>query len=343
MKVLIMAGGRGARFWPRSQPQFPKQCIRWDGTDSLLIQAIARANKVAELKDIYIITGPKMRSAIESECAGTGINHSQIIIEPSARNTAPCIALALGIIGSDPSMVLIMPADHLVQRPADWVKCVEAAQAESSKRGSPILFGINPTHPHTGFGYIEATHSLVPNQTSTVERFREKPNLQQATEFIEKGQFLWNAGMILAPVGQLELAFERHLPKCHRYLQSVREGAPQEGLWYETEEISLDFGILEHMKGLMVIALDAGWSDLGAWDSAHLVLPKTEYGHGRAPFVSAVQSKDCIVLSEQMEIALVGVNNLVVVQHGNQLLVMSTESAQDIRSAVKHIETNRQS
>ncbi|MGC6507049.1 MAG: mannose-1-phosphate guanylyltransferase [Myxococcota bacterium] len=338
MKVLIMAGGRGARFWPLSQPEFPKQCIRWNDSETLLHQAIHRANKLAKLEDIFIITGPKMRSAIEDSLVGTGINHSQIIVEPTARNTAPCIALALGIIGSEPSSILIMPADHLIQDSDEWVRCVRSAQSECLNRAQPVLFGINPTIPHTGYGYIEATTPLIANQLSPVVRFREKPSHIQANAFLKKGHFLWNAGMILTQLEQLELAFKKYLPQCHRYLQSLRDGSPIDGLWFETEEISLDYGILEHMSDLMVIAMDVGWSDVGSWDSAHLVLPKTEYGHGKAPFVSSVQSTNCVVMSEQMEIALVGVNNLVVVQNGNQLLVMNKDSAQSVRTAVTEIE-----
>ena len=333
-----MAGGRGARFWPLSQPHCPKQCIPWGDRPSLLVQAIERALKLVGPDDITILTGPAMRLAVIKDVEQAGLSAAHVQIEPSPRNTAPCVALALGILPSEPDSVLIMPADHLIQDESAWLECVQKAHQEQAKRGAPVLFGINPTRPHTGFGYIQSRTVLSANELEGVERFREKPSLELAEYFLSQGNYLWNAGMILAPIGQLELAYERFLPKSYRYIQSVREGAPLDVLWFETEEISLDFGILERMTGLMVIAMDAGWSDLGAWDSAHLVLPPQEYGHGIAPQVAAVNSSECIVMSESMDVALVGVTNIAVVQHGRQLLVLNRDAAQDIRAAVTAIE-----
>jgi mannose-1-phosphate guanylyltransferase/mannose-6-phosphate isomerase len=340
MKVLIMAGGRGVRFWPLSQPDFPKQCIQWAGKDSLLTQSILRALKLTSPDNVFVITGPKMLDAVLADAGNTPLPKSNIITEPSPRNTAPCIALALGQIFKVPSKesILIMPADHLIQKEEDWLLTILSGLSSLSSSAGVILFGLVPDRPHTGYGYIEAVEKIRPKQMATVEQFIEKPDLKTANLMFGQSQYLWNAGMILCGANQLEEAYSLHLPHSYHLINRLRSNEPITEHWHSTETISLDYGILERMESLSVIAMEVGWSDVGSWDSAQLVLPKTEYGHGTSKKTVSINSNNCIVYAPEMSIALIGVQDIAVVKHHDQILVLNLSDAQAVRRAVDELE-----
>lgn len=340
MKVLIMAGGRGVRFWPLSQPDFPKQCIQWAGKDSLLTQSISRALKLTSPDNVFVITGPKMLNAVIADAGDSPLPKSNIITEPSPRNTAPCIALALGQIFKEQSKeaILIMPADHLIQKEEDWLLTVLSGLSSLSTSAGVILFGLVPDRPHTGYGYIEAVNQIKPKQMANVERFIEKPDLKTAKKMFGQSQYLWNAGMILCGANKLEEAYSSYLPHSHHLINHLRSNEPIAEHWLSTETISLDYGILERMESLSVIAMEVGWSDVGSWDSAQLVLPDTQYGHGSSKNAVSINSNNCIVYAPEMSVALIGVQDIAVVKHKDQLLVLNLSDAQSVRVAVDELE-----
>lgn len=345
--ALILAGGRGTRFWPRSRTETPKQLLSFLGEQSLLQQTVERLRPVIPPERVWILTNSYLRNAIRRQLPEVPLR--QIIAEPAQRNTAPCLALAARVIAqADPNAVLgVFPADHYITKPARFRQFVKAAvrAADSDKL---VTLGIEPRWPETGYGYLELPqHAKGSLDPIPVKRFHEKPNLATARKFLKTGRFFWNAGMFFWRAETFLAALREFLPLTTGLL----DGLPVYGsrtfnsrlneVYPGTENISVDFAVMEPAsKRGQVLSIptgDIGWNDLGSWNAVYALSPDAAL---RTPTL-AHNSQGCLVDAPGKLVALVGVKDLVVVDTADALLVASRDQAQDVGQIVKILEQQK--
>lgn len=348
--ALILAGGRGTRFWPRSRTQTPKQLLNFLGEQSLLQQTVERLRPVIPPERIWILTNGYLRKAIGKQLPE--VPARQIIAEPAQRNTAPCLALAARVIAeTDPNAVLgVFPADHYITKPARFRQFVRAAlrAAQSDKL---VTLGIEPRWPETGYGYLELppeakAGSLAP---LPVKQFHEKPDLATAQRFLAAGAFFWNAGMFFWRAETFLTAMSEFLPRTAGLLDQLPPYSNRtftkrlEAIYPEAENISVDFAVMEPAsKRGQVISIptdDIGWNDLGSWNAVYALNPQQAL---RTPTLTH-EAQRCLVDAPGKLVALVGVQDLVVVDTPDALLIASRERAQDVGQIVKQLEKLKRS
>lgn len=341
--IVIMAGGRGTRFWPLSRRHRPKQVLALAGADSLIRQTVDRLLPLAPPERILVVTGPDMVDAVRAELPD--LPEANLLVEPSGRNTAPCIGWASVEIarraGPD-ACIAVLPSDHVVAHPELLRAALSAAAQAAGETGSIVTLGIRPAWAETGFGYLELGAPAGQWQGQELRRvacFREKPDGKTAAEWVADGQHLWNAGMFVFVASDMRAAFRAHLPASAQVLDAL-DAAPERlaELWTHLDATSIDYGIMERRDDLLTVPCDPGWSDVGAWPAAAALLPAVPGGTGRAEQVIAVESRDNVVHAPERLVALVGVHDLVVVDTGDALLVMDQSRAQELRQVMAQLE-----
>jgi mannose-1-phosphate guanylyltransferase len=342
--VVVMAGGHGSRFWPLSRSSLPKQFLPLGGTGESLIQATARRMvPVVGESNIKVIANASFGPLIHQH-----VPYATHVIEPEGRNTAACIGLAalfalLDSKGGDPVLVML-PADHSVSDEAKLQDAIRQAVDVAKASDVLVTIAIPPTHPHTGYGYIKRGSHLS-KRTYKVDRFYEKPSLERAKKYLEQGGYGWNSGMFVWRAKIILEAFKAHLPAMHAGLMAIAtemQGGnnPEKiaSVFSQFESISIDFGILEHAKNCVVIDAEPfGWSDVGSWDQWAEKFTSDELGnlvHGDAV---VIDSSRCVVRSQDRLIAVVGLQDVIVIDSGDALLVVSREHVQDVRKVVSEL------
>jgi len=349
--VVIMAGGVGSRFWPMSRTPHPKQFIDILGTGkSLLQQTYERAQNVCPTKNIFIVTNGQYKELVQEQLEG--IEVSQILLEPSRRNTAPCVAYAafrIKAINPDACMV-VAPSDHLILKDQEFTNLIHKALAEVEQKESLITLGITPTRPDTGYGYIQFEETRGDNGIHKVKSFTEKPDLDMAKELVASGEFLWNAGIFIWSVQGILKAFEQHMPEMFQLFEEGQDAfnTQNEHKFIETayaqcKSISIDYGVMEKAKNVFTIAADIGWSDLGTWGSLYSYSDKDEEGHviqGRN--VLTYDSKNCIVnVPKNKLVVLQGMEDMIVVESDDILLICKQEDEQQIKRIVNDVKATK--
>ena len=340
--AIILAGGRGVRFWPRSRSRRPKQLLAPLGGDTLLRRTFDRVRKLVPPERVWILTSQELVPAIRSELGE--LPPARIVAEPARRNTAPAIGLAAALLfRKDPDAAMgVFPADHHYEDDSAYLAlAARALDAASSDR--LIVLGIKPRWPETGYGYIEFPRGTKPGTTALqpVVRFREKPDMPTARAFLSAGRFYWNSGQFFWKASALLEEMRRFLPETWSVLDWIASGASA-GLRRRLSEkygacdcISIDHAILERSKRISGFAApDIGWTDLGSWAALHALLPKDRQGncsHGEATFV---RSKGNLVDAPRKHVALLGVDDLVIVDTSDALLVCRRSEAQEVGSVV---------
>jgi mannose-1-phosphate guanylyltransferase len=349
---LILAGGRGTRFWPRSRTRTPKQLLRFLGEQSLLQETVERLRPVIPPGRIWILTNDHLRKPIQAQLPG--VPARQILAEPAQRNTAPCLGLAASIIhAQDPEAVLgVFPADHHIARPAAFRKLLRPAFA-AAENGRLATIGIQPRWPETGYGYLEFAEdfSSTSKEALPVLRFREKPDAKTARKFLAAGRFYWNAGMFFWRAEVFLESLRRYQPQTAALLASLppfgdRKFTTRLKVTYPLcENISVDYAVMEKasLSGQVygVPAGEIGWSDLGSWNAVHELLPQDADGNSARTEILALASRGCHVDASGKLVALVGVQDLVVVDTKDALLVAHRNSAQAVGDLVKQLEKNQ--
>ncbi len=340
---VIMAGGRGTRFWPLSRRHRPKQVLPLAGEQSLLRQTVARLLPMVPAERILVVTGPDMEAAVRAEL--DQLPAANVLVEPSGRNTAPCIGWAAVEIqrrAGPQARVAVLPSDQVIERPDELRAALELALRVAGSTDSIVTLGIRPSRPETGFGYLELGEEVDRQgdlRVRRVVRFHEKPDLERARRWSQGGQHLWNAGMFAFTVGTMRAAFAQHLPRSAAALDLLLaspERLPE--LWTELEATSIDYGIMERASSTLTVPCDPGWSDVGAWPAVGELLPELPGGRGRAGRCVAVQSAGNTVLVPDKLVALVGVQDLVVVDTADALLVMDLAHAQELRQVLAELD-----
>ena len=345
--VVVMAGGTGTRFWPRSRRRQPKQLLPIASRRSMLQETVARARSIASLARTLVVTTQALVPEVRRQLPA--LPRANVIGEPVGRNTAACIALAaLRVQRSDPEAVMVvLPADHLVTGlPAFRRACNVAVRLAA--REHLVTVGIVPTHPETGYGYIEwgAVLAGSSGQAARAASFREKPDRRRAQRFVASGRYLWNSGIFAWRARRVLEEIDRHVPglgKALRRLQPAvgtrREGAVLRRAYAELPSISIDYGVLERATSVAVVRGRFGWSDLGSWAAMEPLWRddgrRQNAVQGR---VVAVGARGCVVSTPTRTVALCGVDDLVVVDAPDAVLVCRKDRAQDVRLIVQELE-----
>lgn len=342
---LILAGGRGTRFWPRSRKRSAKQVLNVVGERSLIQATVERLAPIVPRERIWVLTNDHLRDIIVEQLPG--VPKGQILAEPTQRNTAPAIGLAAQILHSlDPKAVMgVFPSDHVIARPPAYRKVVRAA-FQGAAGGRLMVVGIQPRWAETGYGYIE-----FPRQAAgatgplPVRRFHEKPALAKARRYVKAGNFYWNSGMFFWPAALLLDELRRHLPRTATVLASLppfgsrRFAAALENAFPLCDNISIDFAVMEKAAQVHGIAAgDFGWNDVGSWNAVYELLTRDANGNAIELESLALDAHDNFVDARGKFVALVGVRDLIVVDTPDALLVAARHCAQQVGDVVKALE-----
>ncbi len=332
--AVVLAGGRGTRFWPLSRRALPKQCLSLDGGPTLLQRTVSRTG--LPIERTLVVTGPDMVDAVRAQLPGVGL-----LVEPSPRNTAAPIAwAALEVERRGGSGCLVLPSDHVItDEPAFRTALGLAAQV--AQGGALVTLGVRPSRPETGFGWIEAGPGDGSGADLPVVRFVEKPSLEEAQRLYAGGRHLWNAGMFVWSTDTLLDAVQAFLPGTAAMIAGLRRGGTIADVWGLSEATSIDYGVMERASGIRVLPVDFGWSDVGSWPALLEVLPPGEGGAAIADVVIALRASGNVVHAAGKLVALLGVDNLIVVDTPDALLVAPVEEAQNVRLLLEEVERRK--
>jgi len=346
---LILAGGRGTRFWPRSRRAYSKQVLRFGGDRSLIQQTVDRLSPVLPPERIWILTNDHLRAEIVKQLPE--VPKSQILAEPAQRNTAPAIGLAAHILQSiDPNAVMgVFPSDHMISKPAKYLSFVRPA-FKAASAGKIVVLGIQPRWPETGYGYIEFPKGLKPGGTQPlpVRQFREKPDLKTATRYMRSGNFYWNAGMFFWKTSVLLDALRQFQPKTATLLASLpaisnrQFSSKLKYVFPNCENVSIDYAVLEKAPNVVGFATsDFGWSDVGSWNALYELLPRDANENVFRGEALAHSSTGNYADAEGKLVALLGVKDLIIVDTPDALLIADRSRAQEVGDLVKKLEQHR--
>ncbi len=340
---LILAGGRGTRFWPRSRRSHAKQVLRFFGERSLIQQTVDRLRPVLLPERLWILTNDHLRAEIVRQLPE--VPKRQILAEPAQRNTAPAIGLAAHILQSiDQDAVMgVFPADQLIERPRQYLRLLKPAFRAASA-GKIVVLGIQPRWPETGYGYIEFPEG-VKAEPADVLSFREKPDAATAARFLAAGNFYWNAGMFFWRTSVLLEALRSFLPKTATLLASLpafgnrRFAARLRETFPLCENISIDYAVLERASNVVgLAAADIGWNDVGSWNAVYELQKRDAHGNACNADALVESSSGNYVDAEKKLVALLGVKDLIIVDTPDALLVADRGRAQEVGELVKRLE-----
>lgn len=340
---VILSGGVGARLWPVSRELHPKPFMRLSDGESLLQKAFSRAAILPGVVDVLTVTNRELYFKTEDEyrAVNTTAVPTSFILEPFGRNTAPAIALAALVVAEthgDEAILLILPADHLISNRQAFTEAVAKA-AQLANDGYLVTFGIQPSAPETGYGYIES-------EGHTVKRFVEKPTLEKAKDYLASGRYLWNAGMFCFRAGVLLTEMEAHSPdvlaaarKCLAASDRARKShsiqIELEGNHFkQAPDISIDYALMERSSKVAVVACDIGWSDIGSWSAISDLVEVDEHGNGIVGEVLLHDTGNCYIQSHERVVSVIGVKDLIVIDTPDALLVVDRSRVQDVKQIV---------
>ncbi|MCA3963748.1 mannose-1-phosphate guanylyltransferase/mannose-6-phosphate isomerase [Vibrio vulnificus] len=348
---VIMAGGSGSRLWPMSRTHYPKQFLSLTSNQSMLQDTLSRLEGLNHLP-VSLICNEEHRFLVAEQLRTNSCEHSGIILEPFGRNTAPAIALAALHAtedGSDPTL-LVLAADHLIEDNVVFRKTVEAATPLANS-GKLVTFGILPTKPETGYGYIRTGTKLNQHDAYSVDAFVEKPNLSVAKQYLNDGGYYWNSGMFMFKASRYLEELERFRPDILNAVQSAYSGAHNdldfirlnEDAFKNCPDESIDYAVMEKTDDAIVCPLDAGWSDVGSWSSLWEVSDQDECMNVVRGDVLIENSERCYINSTNRLVATVGVEDLVIVDTKDAVLVAHRDKVQDVKNIVSSLKADKRS
>ncbi len=353
MYAVIMAGGRGARFWPRSREKKPKHLLNIIGTRTMIQEAVNRIKPLITPQNILIVTGKKHARELIKQLPE--VPTKNIIIEPEGKNTAACIGLAAlhikKITGDD--IMLVLPSDHAIGNPDKYRAVIAAAAQTAAQNNALVTIGIKPASPHTGFGYIEQGEFC--GQVSGEEVFRvlsirEKPDFPQAQTFVQSGKFYWNSGMFIWKASTILKEIAHWLPdlnkgliKIEAALGSDKEAATIRGAYKRLSSISIDYGVMEKANNTFMLKGDFGWSDVGSWDAVYEISTKDDKGNAVTTGSRVIfeDTENSLVYSPQKLVAVVGAKDLIIVETKDALLICKKGASQDVKKIVETLEATK--
>lgn len=353
MHAVIMAGGRGARFWPRSREKKPKHLLDIISGRTIIQETVDRIKPLIPPENILVVTGRKHAGALINQLPE--VPSSNIIVEPQGKNTAACIGLAaLHISKTSPEDVMVvLPSDHAITDSERYLAVIKAAARCASQQNALITIGIKPSSVQTGFGYIEKGQSFQRMEGEDVFRVksvREKPDFQKAQAFVQNGGFYWNSGMFIWKTSVILNELSRWLPDLYAGLMRIKEAfdSPEEALivprvYKKLASISIDYGVMEKADSVFMLEGDFGWSDVGSWDTLWEISPKDIKGNAALKGSRTIleDSENTLVYAPQKLIALLGIKDLIVVDTKDALLLCRKDRSQDVKKIVEQLEAGK--
>ncbi|MFA6449813.1 MAG: mannose-1-phosphate guanylyltransferase [bacterium] len=345
--AVIMAGGRGSRFWPRSRKKRSKQTLNIIGKNTMIQDTVRRALPLIPAEKIFIVTNDLLLGQIREQVPE--IPSDNVIAEPVSRSTAPCIGLAAVMLRKrDPEAVMAcFAADHLVENRDRFIADINFAVKTAVEKDSLVIFGIPPKRPETGFGYIHAGEIVAESDYDPARRvlkFVEKPDMPTAEAFIKDPDYFINSGMFVWKVDTFMREVERYLPDMHAGLERISGalGTPLEikeigENFAAFESISVDHGILEKSERVIMVHAGFGWDDIGSWESLYHVWPKDANGNACVGRKLTIDTKNCLVFSPKKLVAAIGLEDIIIVETDDALLVCKKDRAQNVSGIIEEL------
>lgn len=350
LHAVIMAGGTGTRFWPRSTEAKPKQFLNIFGDRTMLQATVDRISALIPPENVWVITNDRYVDLVQEQLPD--VPAQNIVGEAVAKNTGPCVAAAAALVQEkDPDgTMVVLPADHVITEPDTFLSILETAESKAEDGESLVTIGIKPDHPETGYGYIEFnsddTETHEGREVKKVNQFREKPDIETAQEFLDEGNFLWNSGMFVWQASTILKQFEEHLPSVYSEVEKLRPsigGDTQkeaiDEFYHGCPNISVDYGIMEQAQKVYVVPGSFGWNDVGSWRAVYELRNKDENGNviqtDTAEFADA--QNNLIQSDSGKMIALVGVEDLAVVETETAILVCKLDASQGVKTVVNRL------
>jgi mannose-1-phosphate guanylyltransferase/mannose-6-phosphate isomerase len=346
---VILSGGAGTRLWPLSRELYPKQLLALTGERTMLQQTALRLSGLAAAAPV-VVCNDAHRFLVAEQLRQLRTEPGAVVLEPFGRNTAPAIALAAHAAlkgGAEDPELLVLPADHVIKDVAAFQKAVRVA-LPAVQQGKLVTFGIVPSAPETGYGYIQRGEGCSGDGTSGVyriTRFVEKPSVDRAQQFLQSGDYLWNSGMFMFRAGRYLQELERFAPQIARVCRSAFESAKSDldftridaKIFEQCPSDSIDYAVMEKTSDAVVVPLDAGWSDVGSWSALHEACEADAHGNVSRGDVLAEDSQGCYLYSESRLVAVVGLSNHVVVETKDAVLVAPQNRVQDVKKLVSRL------
>ena len=346
--IVIMAGGKGERFWPKSRINLPKQFLSLtDDGKSMIQHTVERAKSLVDIENVYVVTNEMYKNLVLEHVPD--IPDENIIIEPVAKNTAPCIGLAAMHIAKKDinSKMIILPSDHLIKFNEIFIDTLKTALDVVEKGDNLVTIGITPNYPETGYGYINFTKGESFKDSANVYevlRFVEKPNLEKAKEYLTSGQYLWNSGMFVWKASTILKNFKEYLPEIYEGLQKIGESIGtekyEEVLKKEFSNLpseSIDYGIMEKAKNIYVIPGNFGWDDVGSWLSLERINKTNQDGNVINGNVISIRTKNSIIQGNEKLIATIGLEDIVIVDTDDVTLICHKDNTQEVKEIINNL------
>ncbi len=343
--AVILAGGVGARFWPRSRQHCPKQYLGVFSEQSLIQETVKRIESLVPTERVIIVTRADQVDVLREQLPN--LKPWQILQEPQGKSTAPCLALAAHTLSAqdENACMLVLPSDHLIQDEALFLETVERAVNHCQQTQSLITFGIQPNRPETGYGYILYDAQPVTEGVHQVKQFVEKPDLETARRYVQSERYLWNSGMFVWRTQTLLKEIQTHLPELAVAFESLPQNPEDpeftpalENLYEGLQPLSIDHGIMEKSERVCVIKSYFGWSDVGSWESVYHMTPQNAFGNVLRGEVHTIDTHNSYIYSPHRFTATIGLENLIVVDTPDALLLCDMTRSQEVRNIVKHLE-----
>tara|TARA_R110000782_G_scaffold78293_3_gene155874 strand:- start:61152 stop:62216 length:1065 start_codon:yes stop_codon:yes gene_type:complete len=339
---VILSGGSGTRLWPLSRAAKPKQFLQFTPGGTMLELTLERTPD-GTFADPVIVCNAAHADMVAGQCGG---RDATLILEPAARNTAPAIALAALALPGD-ALMLVSPSDHVIVDVAAFHAAIASA-APLAAQGWLVTFGVNPSGPETGYGYIRRG-AAVAGEICRVERFVEKPDAATAQAYLDEGNYSWNAGIFLFRADAYLEALASHAPEILAAARAamataVRDGAqirPDAQSFAASPSDSIDYAVMEKADKVAVVPVDMGWSDIGSWDALYELLDKDEDGNAHVGDVLALDSKGCLVRSDGPVVTLAGVEDLIVIATSDTVMVLPRGKSQDVKKIVEGLKARK--
>ncbi|MBR6452441.1 MAG: mannose-1-phosphate guanylyltransferase [Lachnospiraceae bacterium] len=343
--ALIMAGGRGERFWPRSRKQLPKQFLSLTDDGKTMIQlTVERILPLVEMEDIYIATNRDYLPLVREQLPKVPVNN--IICEPVGRNTAPCIALGAALISSkyEDAVMMVLPSDHLIRYNGMFQTTLADACEIAEKEDNLVTVGITPDHPETGYGYIQFSGEDPVGRAFRVKHFVEKPTLEKAKEYLAEDDYLWNSGMFVWKISSVMERFRELMPDVYEGVLKIRDaygdGTGEDALnriFPDFPSISIDYGVMERSDHIYTIPGTFGWDDVGSWLAVERIKQSNEAGNIVNGNVITIDTRNCIIQADRKLIATVGLKDLVIVDTEDATLICEKGSCADIKKVLENL------
>lgn len=343
--ALIMAGGRGERFWPKSRKNFPKQFLSLTDDGKTMIQlTVERILPLVKLEDIFIVTNKEYKELVAKQLSG--LPKENILCEPVGRNTAPCIGLGAVHITKkyEDAMMFVLPSDHLIKFNKMFLQTLSDASEVAEKNTNLVTIGITPDYPETGYGYIKFDSRISEGRAYAVERFVEKPNIEVAKEYLSTEEYLWNSGMFVWKASSILKKMEKFMPNVHDKLTLIKEAIgtdKQEKVlekeFSEMQSQSIDYGIMEKADDIYILPGTFGWDDVGSWLAVERVKKSNEFGNVVDGNIITVNTSNCIIQGGRKLIASVGLEDLIIVDTDDATLICAKDSAGEIKKVLENL------